>query len=145
MNKRQEYVNRETETDIRGVKFRDVDLRADIMDENIDVVAYDNVEVSECMSDILKINPKIMTYERIDPTDMEVEVEKACFKARYELKKQNNTSTNNFDDVNATETLNIESKELNYSKMGATDIPTSSRVINPPPGTIHQESVINSL
>ena len=49
------------ETEVRGVKFRDEDLQVQVDDKNPEVVAYGGVEITENMSEVLKINPNMMT------------------------------------------------------------------------------------
>ena len=66
----------ETDTDIRGVKFRDVDLQVDVNDKNPETVLYGGVEVSDDVSELLRMNPKMMTYEKIDPVQLEIEISK---------------------------------------------------------------------
>ena len=73
--KKQSELVEDTVTDIRGVKYRDIDLQTEVNDKNQNAVVYGNVEVSENMAEVLKMNPKLMTYEKIDETDMEIEFE----------------------------------------------------------------------
>ena len=63
VDNRQQQVDKETETDIRGIKFRDVDLQEEVNDKNTDVISYGNVEVSHEMAEVLKVNPNMMTFE----------------------------------------------------------------------------------
>ena len=95
----------------------------------------------------------MMTYEKIDVVDMEVEIEKGIFKARYELMNRNNPTDMDDDEsdkeddeeIKATDPLDIERRVLDFSKLRVTDIPTCSRVIAPPPGTIQQETQMNGF
>ena len=49
------------------------------------------------------------------------------------------------DEVNQTETLDLEEKSVDYSKLRATNLPTCTRLKVPPPGTVRQEAVMAGL
>ena len=83
---------------IRNIKYSDRELENDV--ENIeihdsDVPQYGDVQLSENAKAVLRMNPKFMTYEKIDDLSIEVEIEKGCTKARYSWMSQNNGTNNN--------------------------------------------------
>ena len=159
MNKRQEQLEREREkeTDIKGVKFRDIDLQVEVHDKNENVVAYGGVEVSDSMAEVLTLNPKMMTFEKVSLVDMDVEIEKACHKARYQWMNENvneddgengndnGNENDEADEVNATDTLDLVNKKIDYTKIRATELPYCSRLIPPKPGSIRQETAIETV
>ena len=155
-----------TETDVRGVKYRDEDLKIPVSDKNPETVEYGNVETTENMSEILKINPNMMTYEKVESEKIEMEIEKSFFKARYEFMKRNQVNKkrndsgdkdDNNDDkdnenekedeeaVEENETLDLEKKTVDYSRMRATDLATCTRLIVPKAGTIRDESIMSGM
>ena len=69
---------------IRNVKYTDKDLADVIISDKNDVaVSYGGVQVTENMESVLKMNPKMMVYNKIDSWDMEAEIEKGFAKCRY--------------------------------------------------------------
>ena len=74
--------NDDAESNIRGVKYRDVDLNGSESDKNLEPVTYGGVEVTDSMAEVLTMNPNMMMYEKLDPAKMEIEIEKSFFKAR---------------------------------------------------------------
>ena len=74
--------NDDAESNIRGVKYRDVDLNGSESDKNPEPVTYGGVEVTDSMAEVLTMNPNMMMYEKLDPVKMEIEIEKSFFKAR---------------------------------------------------------------
>ena len=140
------------ETEVRGVKFRDEDLQVQVDDKNPEVVAYGGVEITENMSEVLKINPNMMTFEKVEPLKIEMEIEKSFFKARYDFMSRNedaadddNDEDDENEDINQTETLNLEEKSVNYSKLRVTNLPTCSSLVVPKPGPVREESVMSGM
>ena len=63
------------------------------------------------MSEVLKINPNMMTFEKVEPLKIEMEIEKSLFKARYDFMSRNedvDEDENDEDDINQTETLDLD-------------------------------------
>ena len=141
--------NREIDeaNEVRGVKYKDEDLIGPEIDKNSESVAYGGVEITENMTEVLTMNPNMMTYEKIDPVKMEMEIEKGFFKARYEFmgRDQKNESQTDREESDPTETLDLENKSVDYSKLRATNLPTCTRLKVPKPGSVREEAVMSGL
>ena len=71
------------------------------------------------------MNPNMMTYEKVDREKVQIEIEKSLFKARYEFMRRSQEDEDGgeeTDEVNETETLDVDQKTVDYSKMRATDM-----------------------
>ena len=69
-------------------------------------MSYGGVTVTENMESVLKMNPKMMMYGKIDGWDIETEIEKGFTKCRYSKMKKSEERNN--------EILDLETKTLNY-------------------------------
>ena len=85
---------------------------------------------------------------------MDVLIEIACHKARYQWMNEKGNEDNDRDDdnenneaeeVNPTDTLDLVNKKIDYSKFRATELPYCSRLIPPKPGSIRQETAIETV
>ena len=75
------------EKQYRGVKFRDTDINVGVNDRNEDALVYGEADVNNNMTSALTLNPKMMVFNKISETDLEVEIEKGIVKQRYECMK----------------------------------------------------------
>ena len=108
---------------LRNIKYSDADLAKDICDKNESPVIYGNIATSENMNEALKMNPKFMTHAPINPWDMEVAVELGFTKYRYsQIDKNNGKDGDDRNDCDE-ETLNLETKTVDYGKIIATNLP----------------------
>ena len=71
--------------DTRGVQYKDIELGVELCDKNEEVIKYGKAEITENMSEVLKLNPKFILYNKIVENDIEAEVEKGIMKARYSM------------------------------------------------------------
>ena len=121
--------------------------------ENTDqeVGQYGGVDVSENEKAALKMNPKYMTYPKIDEIEAEVEIEKGCTKARYHFMNTNeNETANNDENSNASEkedfiVMDLEKRMADYANIRATNIPTCQRIFPPKPATIRREVIMQNI
>ena len=157
---RKSHTNQEKNEQIRDIIYKDNDLENFKERENMETYinkpkVYGNVELSNGVQNILCKEPGFMIYEKIDPIDVEVEIEKGMAKTRYEMMGRGDGETNDEDDKeeddmsgNKSETNNrpreYQNKILNYTNLRATDIPTVPRLIEPKQCTIEQEIVMEN-
>ena len=133
---------------IRGVKYRDIDLREEFDDKNEEAAVYGDVNLSKEAASAATLNPKLMDYQKINKFDMMVNCEKGAAIMRYNLMgKQRDEQTENEQNENeqkSTETLDLENKVLNQGNRRATDIPTVQSYVKPQPSSIKNENSIQN-
>ena len=66
--------NKDVEDKIRDVRFKDKDINVEVNDKNDEAVIYGDVECTENMKETLTLNAKMMTYNKISKTDIEIEM-----------------------------------------------------------------------
>ena len=139
--------------EMKAIKYKDEEL--DELEKqtkntyNNNPEIYGGAQISEKSKKVLTRKPGFMIYNNIDETEMEVEIEKALSKARYELM---NRGEDDEDDISGSQSNNESSrsdveanKVLDYSNLRATDIPTVPRLIEPKLGTITQEIIMENI
>ena len=143
--------------DIRGIVYTDAKLEAFVNNDDTnetDVTIYGGVTLSDKEKTALKMSPKYMTYPKIDTTETEVEIEKGCMKARYQLMNENENNNDNEreHDVSDTSTiddpfkvLDFENKTADYANVKATDIPTCQRIFPPKPASLRRETIMQNI
>ncbi len=151
-NKEREPAGRNRK-EMEAIKYTDQDLddlekQTDHANNNSPEV-YGGAQISDKSEKVLTKEPGFMVYDRINETEMEVEIEKALSKARYEL--MNRGEDDEEDDISGRQNYsggsrsNIEpNKVLEYRNLRATDIPTVPRLIEPKLGTISQEIIMEN-
>ena len=92
----------------------------------------------------MKLNAKMMTYNKISKTDIEIEIEKGIVKQRYDSMKNSDDEDEEEESVEK-ETMDLENKTVDYTKCRATDIPTNPRLIMPQPASLSQETAMSSM
>ena len=150
------------EEEIRNIKYSDVELDSiekdrDTEDQQASTKPrmYGGVEVHQNISSILSKDPNFMLLDRIDKTDIEVEIEKGLAKARYELMDHDSDDEGEgedeidrgekVDDGKRGHLKTPVDKTLNYAAMRATEIPTVARLCPPRPSTIEKEKVLGKV
>ena len=138
--KRSAYEN-ENEPVIENVKYRDVDLRENLLDKNDEPIVYGGVTVSKNVKEALKLSPNMMAYTPVTAIYIEIEVEKGEFKGRYELmnREQKQNDDVDEDDPKVGDTLNLEENKMNFSGLKATDMKTCARLYYPKPAKFEDE------
>ena len=130
---------------IRGVAYRDSDLeemeKVRSSNTSNEPRMYGGVEIDREATSILNKDPNFMLLNRIDKTEIEVEIEKGLAKARYEL--MNNDSEED-EEGGSHERVAIDNT-LNYAAMRATEIPTVARLCPPKSSTLKKEKVLESV
>ena len=101
---------------------------------------YSDISIDNEEKAALKLSPEYRVYKRIDDIDLEVEIEKACTKARYHFMGEDDNNTNAVLDDNNNDdnfkAFNLEQKVSNFSNIKATDLPTVQKLYPPKPSTI---------
>ena len=108
---------------IRGVMYRDDDLREEFGDKNEKAAVYGDVNLSKEAESAATLNPKLMDYQKINKFDMMVNCEKGAAIMRYNLMGKERGEQNE-NEQKSTETLDLENKVLNQGNLRATNIPT---------------------
>ena len=129
---------------VRGVTFKDSDIETEVNDRNDVPLVYGGVDCNNNMRTALTLNPKMMTYSRIDRTNMEVEIEKGIVKQRYENMRKSKQEQEQ-DEESDNETFDLEGKVIDYGRCRATDIPTNPRLIMPKPASIREEAAMAEM
>ena len=136
------------EAEIRNVMYRDIEL--DGIREGAEQSSankprlYGGVQISEEETLILSKDPSFMLLERIDRTELEIEIEKGLAKARYELMGCSEEEEDE-EDGTGRHTKTARDTSLKYASMRATDIPTVARLCPPRPSTMKKEKVLESV
>ena len=98
-----------------------------------------------------------MLLDRIDLTEIEVEIEKGLAKARYEMMSSEQDEEENEDTTEANNSnadsrgeeechqQEIQYKTINYANLRATEIPTVPRLYPPRPGTVKKERIMDNI
>ena len=141
LNEKWRHQSHPNENKTKGVKYKDIDIDAEVNDKNDKVVQYGGVDMNSNLEAVLSLNPKMMTYSRISKNNVEVEIEKAVIKQRYEHMRADK-SDEEPDEEELDEVVSFERKRINYSRVRATQIPTNPRLILPKPTTLRQESAM---
>ena len=127
----------------RGVRYKDSDINVEVDDKNEEVLQYGGLDVNGNIKHALSLNPKMMTYTKISPDEIEVEIEKGIIKQRYEQMSSQNVHDREEEEVD--EVVNLEKKTIDYSKVRATQIPTNPRLHMPKPCTLRQETAMSEM
>ena len=124
---------------------------------------YGGAQIGTNAKMVLTKDPNYMILDRIDLTEIEVEIEKGLAKARYEM--MNSSSDEEEEEIEDslegndsnldTERDNdgkrdrqqeeIPDKTINYANMRATEIPTVQRLYPPKPGTVKKETIMENI
>ena len=138
--------------DIRDVAYSDAKLETCVVSSDIDVGLYGDVNLNEIEKTALKMNPRFMTYPKIDEIEVEVEIEKGCTKARYQFMNEDKNETAKDGENNNTSAtddnfmvLDLENKTADYANIRATNIPTCQRIYPPKPATIRREVIMQNI
>ena len=107
----------------KGGKYNDDDINVEVDDRNDEVVQYGGVEVNNNLKAVLSLNPKMMTYSKISKENVEVEIEKAIVKQRYEQMSVDKDEHENEEELDPV--VDLEGKRINYSALRATQIPSN--------------------
>ena len=147
LNARQESAARARARDepaIRGVRYRDTDLKEEFDDKNEAPVIYGGVQLSDEAKSAAKLNPKMMVYTKINSFDQEVAIEKGINIVRYSC--MNNRGVNDGDaaDIRVTDPLDLANKSLNMGNVYNTDLPTCQYYIPPRPASLDIETCLQT-
>ena len=112
---------------------------------------YGGAQISEKGKILLEKDPNFMTLGKINLIEIEVAVEVALAKARWE--KSRGEDANNEEGENRGVTTNnnrngsreITPGSINYAGMRATEIPTVQRLYTPNPGTVEEEVIMENI
>ena len=106
----------------------------------VQVPSYGGVGVPREVEQVLKLPPKFALFPKVDMKMVEMEVERGIWKARWEDRSQEqrgrreDMTDQEVEEVMAeTRVWDSNAKELNYSKVRVTQLPTNRRVIAPKP------------
>ena len=125
---------------IRGVMYRDDDLREEFGDKNEKAAVYGGVSLSKEAESAATLNPKLMDYQKINKFDMMVNCEKGAAIMRYNLMGRDRGEQDENTEKKSTETLDLENKILNQGNLRATDVPTIQLYVKPQPSSIKNET-----
>ena len=142
--------SQDMDTEIRHVRYRDAELSSIGVEEHVGNIPrmYGGAEVRSSAVNILSKDPNFMILDRIDDTEIEVEIEKGIAKARYELMdcSEDEADADDGGGGGGNKRDKVElNKTLNYANLRATDIPTVSRLHPPRPATIKKEKIIDNI
>ena len=124
-----------------NIKISDEEL-ASMEDQElrVQVPSYGGVRVPREVEQVLKLPPKFALFPKVDMKMVEMEVERGIWKARWEDRSQEqrgrreDMTDQEVEEVMAeTRVWDSNAKELNYSKVRVTQLPTNRRVIAPKP------------
>ena len=125
------------------IKISDAELaEMEEQEQEVEVPAYGGVRVPREVEQVLKLPPKFALYPRIDMKMVEMEVERGIWKARWENRseeqrgRRGEPTEQEIEEMMAeTRVWDSNAKELNYSKIRVTQLPTNRRVVAPKPLT----------
>ena len=121
------------------------------LDERIEknVKVFGDISINEKEKAALETDPEFRVYERNNEINLEVEIEKACTKARYHFMGEEENKTDAARDNNNNdekyEAFDLENKIANYANLRATDLPTVQRLYPPKPSSIQREVIMQSV
>ena len=122
------------------VKISDEELAEDEEKEAPpEVKVYGGAVVPEAAKPALILDPKFALYPKIDMKMVEMEIEKAIWKGRWEHRTkemrdgQEMTEGEKENEAEETRLYNSEEKKMDYTKIRVTQLPGNARVIAPPP------------
>ena len=125
---------------IHGIKISDEELADDeSKEEPIKVKVFGGAQVPDAAKPPLTLDPKFAIHPRIDMKEVETEIEKAIWKARWEFRskemREGQEVTEQEEEREAEETRLYDSseKKVNFSKLRVTQLPGNARVIAPAP------------
>ena len=143
------------------IKYRDnelVDLEKQYEGERNEPRMYGETQIGDKAKAVLTKDPNFMILDKIDITEIEVEIEKGLAKARYEWmnSEDNDISDQDITDHISTDTVEENDrgnqqqhmstyKTVNFADKRATDIPTVQRLYPPKPGKLKQESILENI
>ena len=107
---------------------------------------YGGVRLDPNEMNVLSKSPNFMVLEKIDETEIEVEIEKGMMKARYELMGMGEEDGDQTEEEEQGRRQKEElDKNLNYANLRATDIPTVQRLYPPKPATLKKEKIMDNI
>ena len=125
---------------ILGIKISDGELAEDEAREDLhEVKVYGNAVVPGEVRPALALDPKFAIHPRIDMKEVEMEVEKGIWKARWDYKskelREGQVMTEQEEEREAEETRIYDraEKRMNFSKLRVTQLPGNARVVAPAP------------
>ena len=125
------------------IKISDTELaQMEEQEQEVKVPVYGGVRVPREVEQVLKLPPKFALYPRVDMKMVEMEVERGIWKARWEDRseeqrgRRGEPTEQEMEEMMAeTRVWDSNAKELNYSKIRVTQLPTNRRVVAPKPLT----------
>ena len=145
---------------IRGIAYQDIELgnSGNGEEENSQEAQpklYGGVRVSKEGMRVLSKSPNFMVLDKVDETEVEVEIEKGIMKARYEIMSRGDDTdeqergggetAEEQDNIGRHEPREELNKCLNYANLRATDIPTVQRLYPPEPATMWKEKAMENI
>ena len=130
-----------------GIDEHGLKINCDLQDPPI----YGGCNISENQKAILSLPPKFTTYAEISEKEMEVEMEVAMCKLRWELmnreERENRVWTKEWEmeRMERESTYDWNSKELDFRNKRVTDLPTCRRVNLPGPQDEDNEIVMRNM
>ena len=123
------------------IKISDAELEPmEEQEQQVIVPIYGGVTVPREVDKVLKLPPKFALYPKVDMKMVEMEVERGIWKARWEDRseeqrgKREEMTEEQVEEVMAeTRVWDDAAKELNFSKIRVTQLPTNRRVVAPKP------------
>ena len=138
-----------TVEEIRSIRYRDAELEQMVGETDQDASGeprlYGGVEVEENTLSILSKDPNFMLLDRINMTEIEVEIEKGLAKARYELMDSDKDGAEEGEEEERRHEKIAVDNSLKYAAMRATEIPTCARLCPPRPSTMKKEKVLETV
>ena len=123
------------------IKISDVELAPmEEKEQQVKISVYGGVQVPREVEKVLKLPLKFAIYPKVDMKVVEMEVERGIWKARWEDRseeqrgRREEMTEEQVEEVMAeTRVWDDDAKELNYSKIRVTQLPTNRRVVAPKP------------
>ena len=123
-----------------GIKISDRELAEDeAKEEPQEVKVYGGAVVPEDTKPALILDPKFALYPKIEMKEVEMEIEKAIWKSRWEQRAKEDRDGQDVTDVEMeneaeeTRMYDCKEKKLDYTKIRVTQLPGNARVIAPAP------------
>ena len=126
--------------DINGIKISDLELaEVEANERPPEVQVYGGAVVPGAAIPALSLDPKFALYPKIEMKEVEVEIERAIWKARWDFQgkemRNGQELTEQEEEMEAEETrlYNSSGKKIDFSKLRVTQLPGNARVIAPAP------------
>ena len=140
LKKKQNRV-REVPDEIEGILIADQDVSSFTANPRV----YGGTEISAEEESVLSLPPNYTLYEKIDPRECEIEVEKSLAKARWTIREKEQQAQNPNRETQTRRVFDHRTQTFTFAEMRGPDMPFNKRITLPSPLDIDTEVKLRSL